>query len=100
MFVHPLRITPNRIIDTNTRSYKTILTMQTTIKTPSNEQGDCSPISEEEAYCQVIDYCHCGGCPRTGDCQLSLPRMCQKGIDFLNGYMRLVKLIKNNEQDE
>ena len=58
------------------------------------------PISEEEAYCQVIDYCHCGSCPRTGDCQLSLSRMCQKGIDFLNGYMCLVKLIKNNEQNE
>lgn len=42
---------------------------------------------EEAAYCNVIDICGCGNCPRTGNCQLAFSLMCDKGKTYIRGFM-------------
>lgn len=42
---------------------------------------------DEAAYCNVIDICGCGNCPRTGNCQLAFSLMCDKGKTYIRGFM-------------
>lgn len=45
--------------------------------------------AKEEAFCSVIEYCHCGSCPFMDDCQLTEKYMCPKGKAY---YLSLIHI--------
>lgn len=55
--------------------------------------------AKEEAFCSVIEYCHCGSCPFFDDCQLAEKYMCPKGKAYYDGFIKAVEIMQQFERN-
>lgn len=55
--------------------------------------------AKEEAFCSVIDYCHCGNCVIASHCQLTMEHMCPKGKAYYDGFVKAVEIMQQFERN-
>lgn len=56
--------------------------------------------AKEEAFCAVIDYCHCGNCVIASHCQLTMEYMCPKGKAYYDGFVKAVEIMQQFEKKQ